>query len=133
MRLIVGTIIVFLCVFGSLCCHGAAISRCCGKPFEFVIILGAAIGAFIIGNQAPVLKAVPSMFGTIFKGPKYTQACYVELLGMQYSMYKLVKQKGALAIEQHIENPHDSTLFNASQPSRPTTTPSNSFVITCAW
>ena len=83
------------------------------QPFEFVIILGAAIGAFIIANGAPVLKAVPSMFGTMLKGPKYNKAAYVELLGLQFSMYKLIQQKGILGIEPHIEDPHNSTLFNA--------------------
>ena len=53
------------------------------------------------------------MLGTIVKGPKYKRECYVELLGMQYSLYKFVKQKGMLAVEEHIENPSESTLFNA--------------------
>ncbi|MFA6968613.1 motility-associated protein, partial [Bosea sp. (in: a-proteobacteria)] len=72
MRLIVGTIIVFACVFGSYAAMGGHL-EVLWQPFEFVIILGAAIGAFIIGNPGPVLKAVPGMLGTIFKGPKYTQ------------------------------------------------------------
>lgn len=112
MRLIVGTIIVFGCVFGGYAAMGGHI-EVLWQPWEYVIILGAAIGAFVIANQGPVLKAVPTMFGTILKGPKYKQQCYVELLGMQYSLYKLAKQKGMLALEPHIENPSESTLFNA--------------------
>ncbi|MFO1147449.1 MAG: flagellar motor stator protein MotA [Alsobacter sp.] len=112
MRLIVGTIIVFGCVLGSYAAMGGHLAVLF-QPFEFVIILGAAIGAFIIGNPGPVLKAVPSMFGTLVKGPKYKQECYVELLAMQFSLYKLAKQKGMTAIEPHIENPSESTLFNA--------------------
>jgi chemotaxis protein MotA len=112
MRLIVGTIIVFVCVFGSYAAMGGHL-LVLWQPFEFVIILGAAIGAFIIGNPAPVLKAVPAMLGKLVKGTKYKQECYVELLGMQFSLYKLAKQKGMTAIEPHIENPSESTLFNA--------------------
>ncbi|GGH20108.1 flagellar motor stator protein MotA [Alsobacter metallidurans] len=112
MRLIVGTILVFACVFGSYAMMGGHL-EVLWQPFEFVIILGAAIGAFIIGNPAPVLKAVPAMLGTLFKGPKYKQECYVELLGMQFTLYKLAKQKGMTAIEPHIENPSESSLFNA--------------------
>jgi chemotaxis protein MotA len=112
MRLIVGIIVVFACVFGGYTAMGGHI-EVLWQPFEFVIILGAAIGAFIIGNTAPVLKAVPKMFGTLVKGPKYNQAAYVELLGMQFALYKLVQQKGLLAIEPHIEDPENSTLFNA--------------------
>lgn len=112
MRLIAGIVVVFACVFGGYSAMGGHI-EVLWQPFEFVIILGAAIGAFIIANGAPVLKAVPSMFGTMLKGPKYNKAAYVELLGLQFSMYKLVQQKGILGIEPHIEDPHNSTLFNA--------------------
>jgi chemotaxis protein MotA len=59
-----------------------------------------------------VLKNTVAMFGALFKGSRYNKAGYVELLGMQYSLYKLVQSKGILALEQHIENPHESTLFN---------------------
>ncbi|KKC37355.1 flagellar motor protein MotA [Devosia epidermidihirudinis] len=82
------------------------------QPFEFVIILGAAIGAFIIGNTGAVLKQSLGVFGTLFKGPRYNKAAYVELLGMQFSMFKLIQSKGILALEPHIENPHESSLFN---------------------
>ena len=112
MRLIIGIVVVFACVFGGYSAMGGHV-EVLWQPFEFVIILGAAIGAFIIANDAPVLKAVPTMFGTLFKGPKYNKTAYLELLGMQFSMYKLIQQKGILGIEPHIEDPHNSTLFNA--------------------
>lgn len=82
------------------------------QPFEFITILGAAFGAFIIGNTGAVLKQSMGIFGTLFKGPRYNKAAYVELLGMQFSMFKLIQSKGVLALEPHIENPHESTLFN---------------------
>ncbi|KQP29977.1 flagellar motor stator protein MotA [Methylobacterium sp. Leaf104] len=112
MRLTIGAIVVFACVFGSYAAMGGHL-EVLWQPFEFVIILGAAIGAFIIGNTGSVLKAVPAMLGTMVRGPRYRQQSYVELLGMQYSLYKLVKQKGMMALEPHIENPSESTLFNA--------------------
>jgi chemotaxis protein MotA len=112
MQLIVGTIVVLLCVFGGYAAMGGKL-LVLWQPFEFVIILGAAIGAFIIGNTGRVLKAVPGMFGTLMRGSRYKQDAYVELLAMQFAMYKLVQQKGMIGLEQHIENPHDSTLFNA--------------------
>ncbi|NGP18171.1 flagellar motor stator protein MotA [Devosia aurantiaca] len=112
MRLIVGVLVVFACVFGGYLGVGGHI-EVLWQPFEFLIILGAAIGAFIIANGGPVLKGIPAMFGTLFKGPKYSKTAYLELLGLQFSMYKLVQQKGILGIEPHIEDPHNSSLFNA--------------------
>ena len=110
MRLIVGLLVVVGSVMGGYAGVGGHFSVL-WQPFEFIIILGAAIGAFIIGNTGPVLKETLSVFGTLFKGPKYNKAAYVELLGMQFSLYKLVQSKGILALEQHIENPKESTLF----------------------
>jgi chemotaxis protein MotA len=66
----------------------------------------------VIGNTGPVIKATLGAFGTLFKGPKYNKAAYVELLGMQFTLFKLVQSKGILALEPHIENPHESELFN---------------------
>ncbi|MGB3336137.1 MAG: flagellar motor stator protein MotA [Devosia sp.] len=110
MRLIIGIVIVIACVIGGYLGVGGHMAVL-WQPFEFVIILGAAVGAYVIGNTGPVLKQTLGVFGTLFKGPKYNKAAYVELLGMQFSLYKLVQSKGILALEQHIENPHESTLF----------------------
>jgi chemotaxis protein MotA len=53
------------------------------------------------------------MFATLIRGPKYKQAAYVELLAMQFALYKLVQQRGMVGLEPHIEDPHQSSLFNA--------------------
>jgi len=110
MRLIIGVIAVFASVFGGYAALGGHL-EVLWQPFEFVIILGAALGAYVIANSGAVLKQTTSMFGTLFRGSKYNKAAYVELLGMQFTLYKLVQSKGVLALEQHIENPHESTLF----------------------
>lgn len=110
MRLIIGILVVVGSVIGGYLGVGGHM-YVLWQPFEFVIILGAAVGAFVIGNTGAVLKQTLGVFGTLFKGPKYNKAAYVELLGMQFSLYKLVQSKGILALEQHIENPDESTLF----------------------
>jgi chemotaxis protein MotA len=50
-----------------------------------VIILGAAAGAYVIGNTGPVLKQTLGVFGTLLRGPRYNKAAYVELLGLQFT------------------------------------------------
>jgi chemotaxis protein MotA len=110
MRLIIGIVIVFVCVIGGYVMMGGHLEVLM-QPFEALIILGAAAGAYVIGNTGPVLKQTLGMFGTLFRGPRYDKAAYVELLGLQYTIFKLVQSKGVLALEQHIENPHESALF----------------------
>jgi chemotaxis protein MotA len=79
-------------------------------PFEFLIIFGGALGAFVAGNPG-VLKRSIGALGTFLKGPTYKADDYMELIGVLYSVFKLAKSKGDLALEAHVENPHESALF----------------------
>ena len=44
-------------------------------------------------------------------GSSYNKQSYLELLSLLYQVLKLAKTKGPLALEQHVENPKDSSLF----------------------
>jgi chemotaxis protein MotA len=110
MRLIIGIVVIFASVLGGYTMMGGKV-LVLFQPYEFLVILGAAAGAFLIGNTGPVLKQCLGVFGTLFRGPKYDKAAYVELLGLQFSLFKLVQAKGILALEPHIENPETSTIF----------------------
>ncbi len=109
MFFIIGFLIVFGSVLGGYLPHGSA--AVLFQPFEFLIILGAGIGAFVISNPKPVLAATGKRIGRIMKGTPYNKAAYLELLTLMYSMFKLIRSKGLLAIEAHIENPEESALF----------------------
>ena len=110
MRLVVGILVVLLSVFGGYTAMGGHL-EVLWQPFEAVIILGAALGAFCIANPPSVLKAAGGIFGTLFKGPRYDKAAFLELLGLQYTLFKLAKSKGNLALEAHVENPAESAIF----------------------
>lgn len=110
MRLIIGIVVIFVAVIGGYVAMGGHIEVLI-QPWEAVIILGAAFGAYVIGNTGPVLKQSLGVFGTIFRGPRYNKASYVELLGLQFSLFKLVQSRGLLALEPHIENPSESAIF----------------------
>lgn len=110
MNIYIGIITVFLCVLGGYAAMGGHI-MVLWQPFEYVIIVGAAIGAFIIGSPKFVRKRVMKDIKALTKKPKYGKAEFIELLSMQYLVFKLAKTKGMLALEQHIENPHESSIF----------------------
>jgi chemotaxis protein MotA len=59
-----------------------------------------------------VISKAGSALGAALKGPKYKKEDYIELLSVMFAVFKLAKSKGMLSLETHIENPHDSDLFN---------------------
>ena len=110
MLLIVGSLVVVGCVFGGYAAMGGKL-YVLWQPFEVVIICGAALGAYIIGNSKPVLSRTGKAMGQVMKGPRYKKDDYLELLSLLYVIFKLAKSKGMLALEQHVEHPEDSSLF----------------------
>lgn len=112
MRLLIGAAVIFVCVLAGFVLEGGNLLVLI-QPFEALIILGAAMGAFVIGNTGPVLKQSLKIFGPLFRGPRYDKKAYIDLLGLQFTIFKLVQSQGLLALEPHIENPGESRLFQA--------------------
>ena len=112
MALIVGILIVIGCTLGGYVAMGGKLGVL-WQPFELVIIGGAALGAFVIGNPGHVMKSAMGAFKKAMSGSKYNKKSYLELLSLLYQILKLAKTKGALALEAHIEKPEDSSIFQA--------------------
>lgn len=110
MFFIIGLVIVAGCVVGGYMGAGGHLDVL-WQPFEYVIIFGSAIGAFVIANPKPIISGVTKSFGKIFKGSKYNKNDYLEVLAMLHSVFKLAKTKGDLALEAHIEEPQQSSIF----------------------
>ncbi len=111
MLVLIGWVVVLACVLGGYVAMGGKLGVLY-QPFELVIIGGAGVGAYITANPKHVLKTTGKGFKTALKGPANSKDDYLELLSMMYATFKLAKAKGNLALEQHIENPHDSELFS---------------------
>jgi chemotaxis protein MotA len=110
MLVIVGAVIVIGAIAGGYIMGGGHFGVLF-QPNEFIIILGAAVGAFVIGNTKANLKAVGGGLKRALKGPTYKKQDYIDLLSLLYQLFRLAKTKGMLALEQHIEKPDESTLF----------------------
>jgi chemotaxis protein MotA len=115
-----GLALVFVCTFGGLLIamhfdfgHFMHLLMMIlgSMPGEFVIIFGCAVSAFMIANSPETIKGTMKYFSALSKPSAYSKADYVETLCMLYTVFKLVRTKGWLALEQHIENPHESELF----------------------
>lgn len=112
MLAIVGLIILFACVFGIYIMHGGSIEIVLhAAPAEIGTILGAAIAAMMIGNSGGVIKATLKDLAKVFKGSKWKGTDYRDLLCLMFQLCKLIKTKGIIAAEAHIEKPEESAIF----------------------
>jgi chemotaxis protein MotA len=112
MFVIVGWLIVLGCVFGVFIAHGGNIGVVLhALPFELITIGGATAGAFVANNQMKVIKSTMKGLGACFKGSKYSKARYMDLLALLYDILQKARKEGLMAIENDVENPHDSALF----------------------
>lgn len=107
---IIGIIIVSVSIFIGYTGGGGHLNVL-WQPFEFLIIAGAGIGAFITANTKATLKKVPLSLAHLLRGPRYNKESYLELLSLLYVLFKLSRTKGMLALEAHIDHPNESTLF----------------------
>src|SRR5204862_2631570 len=80
-------------------------------PHELMTILGAATAAFLISNSMGVIKATGAGLGKALAGPKWKAGDYRDLLSLLFLLTKTMKSKGVIALESHIENPHESSIF----------------------
>ena len=110
MFLIIGALVVLGCITGSYLAQGGHLSVL-WQPFEFIIIFGSGVGSYIIANPKVVLGKTLGGVGSVFKGAKYKKDDYLELLSLLYQLFRLAKTKGMLALESHVENPHESDIF----------------------
>lgn len=116
---LLGLLLVFVATWGGFLMaagveHGLAIiTGVILKAFlpEFIVIMGCAVAAFLIGNSMHTVKASVSGLKALVKPASHSKASYIELLSLLYMLFKLVRTKGWLSVEQHIENPHESEIF----------------------
>jgi len=110
MMLITGFLVVLVSVAGGYLMADGNI-HILFQPAEFIIIVGAAIGGFIIATPVKIMKSVMRGMRDAFVGKFYTKKAYMELLTLLYEVLFLIRKDGLLAIEKHINHPEKSEIF----------------------
>jgi len=108
--IIIGLVFTFLCIGGSFVAMGGKLSVLM-QPYEYVIILGSGIGAFIVANPTKVIKDTGKSVGEVLRNAVPTNREYIDLLGLLYALLREVKSKPRNEVEKHIENPSESPIF----------------------
>ena len=80
-------------------------------PHEMMTIGGGAIGALLIGNTVDTVKKLGGGVKQVFAGGVWKEQDFKDMLCLLFTITKMIKAKGILVIESHIEKPEESTIF----------------------
>lgn len=100
-----------LSVFGGFLLAGGKLAALL-QPVEFLMIGGAAVGAFFVGNNLTAIKATLKALPTAFRRGRYTKALYMELMALLFEILTKVRKEGLMSIEGEIEKPEESPIFS---------------------
>jgi chemotaxis protein MotA len=110
MIVIIGLMIVSSAVIGGyLMGHGNLALLV--QPAEFFIIIGAAIGLFLIATPVTSIKPIISATVGIFKGSRYSKSDYMEILMLMSQIFYKIRKQGLVAVEEDVDKPKESTIF----------------------
>lgn len=110
MNLLLGTFLVIVSVLGGYAALGGNL-WVLWQPYEALIIVGAALGAFVIANPRQVIADTGRTVRDLTRGTKHLRADYLELLALLYTLVRAIRTRGMLALEKDIEDPANSPLF----------------------
>ncbi|MEZ3500073.1 flagellar motor stator protein MotA [Pantoea sp. KPR_PJ] len=110
MLVVLGYIVVCVAVLGGFSLAGGELGALY-QPTELLIIGGAGVGAFIVGNNFKAIKATLKALPLLFKGSRYSKASYMDMLALLYLLLTKGRQNGMMSLEAEIEDPQSSEIF----------------------
>jgi len=109
---IIGIVVIFAMVFGGYVLAGGKMGIILkALPFEMMMIGGAALGTFLLGNDGGVVKHTLKDISKVFKGAHWKPGDYKDLLCLLFELIRLARQS-PVAIEEHVETPGESSIFS---------------------
>ena len=110
MLVLIGYIVVLGSVFGGFMLVGGELGALY-QPAELLIIGGAGIGAFLVGNNGKAIKSTIRALPKLFRASRYNKALYMDLMALLYRLLAKSRQQGMLSLENDIDNPQESDIF----------------------
>ncbi|HGL4260760.1 flagellar motor stator protein MotA [Burkholderia dolosa] len=110
MQQIFGIFIMLACVFGGFIFMGGDFGKL-WQPVELLMIVGAAVGALVLGNPSHVLVEMGKQLRKVMTRRKRTanKEFQRQQLLVMYELLNIGRDLKAL--DNHVENPYESPLF----------------------
>jgi chemotaxis protein MotA len=81
------------------------------QPVELLMIGGAGVGAFVVGNDGKAIMATVRELPKLLRSSKHDKALYMELMALLYVLLAKARKDGMLALEADIDDPLNSPVF----------------------
>ncbi len=81
------------------------------QPAELLIICGAAAGIVLVSNPPHNIRRILQEVAGLFRPQRYTRDFYLGTLKMLFDLFSFARRTGGTALEDQIEEPHRSPLF----------------------
>jgi chemotaxis protein MotA len=112
MNVIIGLVTIGVCLLGSFVMMGGHMAVL-WQPYEYVIILGSAIGTFFVANPMKIVKdALKGMVEAVKESmPKRND--YLDILALLFVLLREMRSKTKSEMEAHVDQPNESDIFKA--------------------
>jgi len=110
--IIIGLVVTVGCVLGGFMALGGHVNVLF-QPWEFVIIIGAALGCFLVANPFTIVKDAGKASLEAFLQSVPKERDYLETLGVLHSLMRELRSKSRSEVEAHIDNAEESAIFQA--------------------
>lgn len=110
MLVFVGYIVVIVSVFGGYAMLGGHLGVLF-QPVELLMIGGAGVGAFVVGNDGKAIMATLRELPKLLRSSKHNKALYMELMALLYVLLAKARKDGMLALEADIDDAANSPIF----------------------
>lgn len=112
MNVIIGLVMIGVCLLGSFAMMGGHMAVL-WQPYEYVIILGSAIGTFFVANPMKIVKDSIKAMGEAVKESMPKHNDYLDILALLFVLMREMRTKTKSEMEAHVDLPADSEIFKA--------------------
>ncbi len=112
MNVIIGLVTIGVCLLGSFAMMGGHMAVL-WQPFEYVIILGSAIGTFFVANPMKIVKDSIKAMGEAVKESMPKHNDYLDILSLLFVLMREMRSKTKSEMEAHVDQPEESEIFKA--------------------
>lgn len=110
MTIVLGLIITLACMLGGFVAMGGHVDVI-WQPWEYVIILGASLGTFVVANPMKTIKDSGAGLVDALANRIPTERQLLDVLGLLFLIVREVRSKPRNEVEALVDAPDESPLF----------------------